>query len=174
MSNTKQAVANKVLKSLNPLAYAPQGLLGAQNEKVTPHGVKSLSGILSGVIRDEKLWQFSTDVKGNLVVLNYKGLVENLYKEVLVPVTSPDGVSKPPVVKIYQVFLSVSSRSNGLDKAPTYVLSLWVQDEHGVTVEECEGDLLEILQGCYPEGGKLEFKLNWKRYLEGDFLINLG
>jgi len=161
-------MSNHLTKPLtHPLAYCPPTYLGAKTEKVDI--VKALRGILL----DSKIWQFSTETtqNGNLVTLVYKGLVEHLYKQY--QVVSPDGIPRPDrsISKIYQVFLSLSSRSEGIGEVPQYMLNLWVVDQEGCTVEEYEVGLGEVLREIFPTAQT--FKLRWERFLEGAFLVNL-
>ena len=153
----------------HPLAYCPPTYLGAKTEKVDI--VKALRGILL----DPKIWQFSTETtqSGNLVTLVYKGLVEHLYKQYQVVPTSPNGIPRPDrsLDKIYQVFLSLSSRSEGIGTAPQYMLNLWVEDQEGCTVEDYEVGLGEVLREIFPTAKT--FKLRWERFLEGDFLVRV-
>lgn len=151
----------------NPLAYCPPTYLGAKTEKVDI--VKALRGILL----DSKIWQLSTETtqNGNLVTLVYKGLVEHLYKQY--QVVSPDGIPRPDLLpKIYQVFLSLSSRSEGVGTAPQYMLNLWVVDQEGCTVEDYEVGLEGVLKEIFPTAQT--FKLRWERSLEEDFLVRIG
>ena len=159
---------NPIQKPLtNPLAYCPPTYLGAKTEKV--HIVQALRGILL----DSKIWQLSTETtqNGALVTLVYKGMVEHLYKQY--QAVSPDGIPRPDLpCKIYQVFLSLSSRSEGIGMAPKYVLNLWVVDQEGCTVEDYEVGLGEVLREIFPTAKT--FKLRWERFLEGDFLVRVG
>lgn len=151
----------------NPLAYCPPNYLGAKTEKV------DILKALRGILLDSKIWQLSTETtqNGSLVTLVYKGLVEHLYKEYQVVPTSPDGIPRPDrsLTKIYQVFLSLSSRSGGVGSAPKYVLNLWVVDQDGCTVEDYEVGLGEALKKIFPTAQT--FKLRWERSLEGAFLV---
>lgn len=151
----------------NPLAYCPPTYLGAKTEKVDI--VKALRGILL----DSKIWQLSTETtqNGNLVTLVYKGLVEHLYKQY--QVVSPDGIPRPDLTpKIYQVFLSLSSRSEGVGTVPQYMLNLWVVDQEGCIVEDYEVGLEVLLKEIFPTAQT--FKLRWERFLEEDFLVRIG
>ena len=154
----------------HPLAYCPPNYLGAKNENV---GDASITKALRGILLDPKIWQFSTETtqNGNLVTLVYKGLVEHLYKQY--QVVSPDGIPRPDLPpKIYQVFLSLSSRSEGgVGTAPQYALNLWVVDQEGCTVEDYEVGLGEVLKEIFPTAQT--FKLRWERFLEGDFLVRI-
>lgn len=167
MSNTTSQNTNPLT---NPLAYCPPTYLGAKTEKVDI--VKALRGILL----DSKIWQLSTETtqNGNLVTLVYKGLVEHLYKQYQVVPTSPDGIPRPDrsLPKIYQVFLSLSSRSEGVGEVPQYMLNLWVVDQEGCTVEDYEIGLEEVLKEIFPTAQT--FKLRWERSLEEDFLVRIG
>ena len=168
MSNSTQKPLNKPLT--NPLAYCPPTYLGAKTEKV------DIVQALRGILLDSKIWQFSTETtqNGALVTLVYKGLVEHLYKQYQVVPTSPDGIPRPDrsLSKIYQVFLSLSSRSEGIGKVPQYMLNLWVVDQEGRgTVEDYEVGLGEVLREIFPMAQT--FKLRWERSLEGAFLVNL-
>ena len=161
LSNQKQSPLT------HPLAYCPPNYLGAKTEKV------DILQALRGILLDPKIWQFSTETtqNGNLVTLVYKGLVEHLYKQY--QVVSPDGILRPDLPsKIYQVFLSLSSRSEGVGTAPRYVLNLWVVDQEGCTVEDYEVGLGEVLKEIFPKAQTL--KLRWERFLEGDFLVRIG
>ena len=169
-----QALANQSPLT-SPLAYCPPTYLGAKTEKVDI--VKALRGILL----DPKIWQFSTETtqNGTLVTLVYKGLVEHLYKQYQVVPTSPDGIPRPDrsLSKIYQVFLSLSSRSEGVGTAPQYMLNLWVVDQEGGasnstgTVEDHEVGLVELMKEIFPTAQT--FKLRWERSLEEDFLVRV-
>ena len=154
----------------HPLAYCPPTYLGAKTEKV------DIKKALRGILLDPKIWQLSTETtqNGALVTLVYKGLVEHLYKQYQVVPTSPDGIPRPDrsLSKIYQVFLSLSSRSEGIGAAPQYMLNLWVVDQEGCLVEDYEVGLLEVLREVFPTAQ--EFKLRWERVLEGDFLVRIG
>lgn len=154
----------------NPLAYCPPTYLGAKTEKV------DIKKALRGILLDSKIWQFSTETtqNGNLVTLVYKGLVEHLYKQYQVVPTSPDGIPRPDrsLSKIYQVFLSLSSRSEGVGEVPQYMLNLWVVDQEGAgTVEDHEVGLGEVLKEIFPTAQT--FKLRWERSLEEDFLVRV-
>lgn len=154
----------------NPLAYCPPTYLGAKTEKV------DIMKALRGILLDSKIWQLSTETtqNGNLVTLVYKGLVEHLYKQYQVVPTSPDGIPRPDrsLSKIYQVFLSLSSRSEGVGEVPQYVLNLWVVDQEGAgTVEDYEVGLEEVLKEIFPTAQT--FKLRWERSLEEDFLVRI-
>lgn len=153
----------------HPLAYCPPTYLGAKTEKV------NITKALRGILLDSKIWQFSTETtqNGALVTLVYKGLVEHLYKQYQVVPTSPDGIPRPDrsLSKIYQVFLSLSSRSGGIGAVPSYKFNLWVVDQEGCTVEDCEVGLGEVLREIFPTAQT--FKLRWERSLEGAFLVNL-
>lgn len=166
-TQSTQALSNRSPLT-NPLAYCPPTYLGAKTEKVDI--VKALRGILP----DPKIWQLSTETtqNGNLVTLVYKGLVEHLYKQY--QVVSPDGIPRPDrsLPKIYQVFLSLSSRSEGVGTAPQYMLNLWVVDQEGCTVEDYEVGLEEVLKEIFPTAQT--FKLRWERSLEEDFLVRIG
>lgn len=169
MSNLTQSSLTKPLT--HPLAYCPPNYLGAKTEKV------DITKALRGILLDPKIWQFSTETtqNGNLVTLVYKGLVEHLYKQY--QAVSPDGIPRPDrsLSKIYQVFLSLSSRSEGVGTAPQYMLNLWVVDQEGGAsnstgiVEEYEVGLGEVLREIFPTAQT--FKLRWERFLEGDFLV---
>lgn len=159
----------------HPLAYCPPNYLGAKTEKVGDVGITKA---LRGILLDPKIWQFSTETtqNGNLVTLVYKGLVEHLYKQY--QAVSPDGIPRPDLPsKIYQVFLSLSSRSEGVGTAPQYVLNLWVVDQEGGAsnstgiVEDYEVGLGEVLREIFPTAKT--FKLRWERFLEGDFLVRV-
>ena len=173
MSNSTQNHLTKPLT--NPLAYCPPTYLGAKTEKV------NITKALRGILLDPKIWQFSTETtqNGALVTLVYKGLVEHLYKQYQVVPTSPDGIPRPDrsLSKIYQVFLSLSSRSEGVGTVPKYVLNLWVVDQEGGasnstgTVEEYEVGLGEVLREIFPTAQV--FKLRWERFLEEDFLVRV-
>lgn len=173
MSNLPRATQNPLNNPLtNPLAYCPPNYLGAKTEKVGADIVKALRGILL----DPKIWQLSTETtqNGSLVTLVYKGLVEHLYKEYQVVPVTPDGIPRPDrsLTKIYQVFLSLSSRSEGgVGTAPKYVLNLWVVDQEGSTVEDYEVGLGEVLRELFPTAQT--FKLRWERSLEGPFLVRV-
>lgn len=160
----------------NPLAYCPPTYLGAKTEKVGQAGLPSLVKALRGILLDSKIWQLSTETtqNGNLVTLVYKGLVEHLYKQYQVVPTSPDGIPRPDrsISKIYQVFLSLSSRSEGVGMVPQYMLNLWVVDQEGCTVEDYEVGLEEVLREIFPTAQT--FKLRWERSLEEDFLVRIG
>ena len=166
-------MSNHLTKPLtHPLAYCPPTYLGAKTEKV------DIQKALRGILLDSKIWQFSTETtqNGNLVTLVYKGLVEHLYKQY--QVVSPDGIPRPDLPsKIYQVFLSLSSRSEGIGAVPKYVLNLWVVDQEGGasnstgTVEEYEVGLGEVLREIFPTAQT--FKLRWERFLEEDFLVRV-
>ena len=152
----------------HPLAYCPPTYLGAKTEKV------DIQKALRGILLDSKIWQFSTETtqNGNLVTLVYKGLVEHLYKQYQAVPTSPDGIPRPDLPsKIYQVFLSLSSRSEGVGTEPKYVLNLWVVDQEGCTIEDYEVGLGEVLREIFPTAQT--FKLRWERFLEGDFLVRV-
>ena len=167
MSNSTQNPLNKPLT--HPLAYCPPTYLGAKTEKV------NITKALRGILLDPKIWQFSTETtqNGALVTLVYKGLVEHLYKQYQVVPTSPDGIPRPDraLSKIYQVFLSLSSRSEGVGAVPQYMLNLWVVDQEGCTVEDYEVGLGEVLREIFPTAQT--FKLRWERFLEGDFLVRV-
>ena len=163
-------LSNQNLNPLtHPLAYCPPTYLGAKTEKV------NITKALRGILLDPKIWQFSTETtqNGALVTLVYKGLVEHLYKQYQVVPTSPDGILRPDrsLSKIYQVFLSLSSRSEGVGTEPKYVLNLWVVDQEGCTVEEYEVGLGEVLREIFPTAQT--FKLRWERFLEEDFLVRV-
>lgn len=153
----------------HPLAYCPPTYLGAKTEKV------DIKKALRGILIDSKIWQLSTETtqNGNLVTLVYKGLVEHLYKQYQVVPTSPDGIPRPDrsLSKIYQVFLSLSSRSEGVGEVPQYMLNLWVVDQEGCTVEDYEVGLEEVLKEIFPTAQT--FKLRWERSLEEDFLVRV-
>lgn len=154
----------------NPLAYCPPTYLGAKTEKV------DIMKALRGILLDSKIWQLSTETtqNGNLVTLVYKGLVEHLYKQYQVVPTSPDGIPRPDrsLSKIYQVFLSLSSRSEGgVGQVPKYMLNLWVVDQEGCTVEDHEVGLGVVLKEIFPTAQT--FKLRWERSLEEDFLVRV-
>mgnify|MGYP003619090470 FL=1 len=93
--------------------------------------------------------------------------------------TSPDGIPRPDrsLSKIYQVFLSLSSRSEGVGTAPQYMLNLWVVDQEGGasnstgTVEDHEVGLGELMKEIFPTAQT--FKLRWERSLEEDFLVRV-
>ena len=166
---TTQASSNQSPLS-HPLAYCPPTYLGAKTEKV------NITKALRGILLDPKIWQFSTETtqNGALVTLVYKGLVEHLYKQYQVVPTSPDGILRPDrsLSKIYQVFLSLSSRSEGVGTEPKYVLNLWVVDQEGRgTVEDYEVGLGEMLREIFPTAQT--FKLRWERFLEEDFLVRV-
>lgn len=161
-----QALSNQSLLT-NPLAYCPPTYLGAKTEKV------DITKALRGILLDSKIWQLSTETtqNGNLVTLVYKGLVEHLYKQY--QAVSPDGIPRPDLPsKIYQVFLSLSSRSEGVGMVPQYMLNLWVVDQEGCTVEDYEVGLGGVLKEIFPTAQT--FKLRWERSLEEDFLVRIG
>ena len=166
---TTRALSNQNQSPLtHPLAYCPPTYLGAKTEKV------NISTALRGILLDSKIWQLSTETtqNGALVTLVYKGMVEHLYKQY--QTVSPDGIPRPDLPsKIYQVFLSLSSRSEGIGMAPKYVLNLWVVDQEGegCTVEDYEVGLEEVLREIFPTAQT--FKLRWERFLEGDFLVRV-
>lgn len=157
----------------NPLAYCPPTYLGAKTEKVGDVGITKA---LREILLDPKIWQLFTETtqNGTLVTLVYKGLVEHLYKQYQVVPTSPDGIPRPDrsLSKIHQVFLSLSSRSEGVGTVPQYMLNLWVVDQEGAgTVEDYEVELGGVLREIFPTAQT--FKLRWERSLEEDFLVRV-
>ena len=172
MSSKSQILAEvnaKVLKSLSHLAYSPK-FLGAESVKMNPLEV------FTGMIKDHKVWQLGISLDGgNSQNITYKGMVENLYKSVLVEKTSPDGIKLQPQVELHKVHCAITSKSTGMGLAPKYHFNLWSVDNEGNTVEDHSIDMSELVSVYLTstEATADKVTLTFNRYIGDTFKVVL-